>query len=49
VLGEVLRILTVTEGLGREHYPETLFDQSKAQSGSCRLAAPSTRPAPPPG
>ena len=35
MLGEVLRILTVTEGSGREHYPETLFDQSAAQSGSC--------------
>lgn len=35
MLGEVLRILTVSEGSGREHYRETLFDQSAAQSGSC--------------
>jgi molybdopterin/thiamine biosynthesis adenylyltransferase len=35
MLGEVMRILTVTDESGREHYPKTLFDQSEAQSGSC--------------
>lgn len=35
MLGEVLRILTVTEDLGRRHYPCTLFDQSEAEIGRC--------------
>ncbi len=35
MLGEVLRILTVTDESGRKHYPETLFEPSEAQSGSC--------------
>ncbi|MDB5385322.1 MAG: UBA/THIF-type binding protein [Planctomycetaceae bacterium] len=35
MLGEAMRILTVTDDNGREHYPTTLFDQSEAQSGSC--------------
>jgi sulfur carrier protein ThiS adenylyltransferase len=35
MLGEVLRVLAVTEALGREHYPTTLFAQSEAQAGRC--------------
>ena len=35
MLGEVLRILTVSDPVSRETYPQTLFDQSEAQSGSC--------------
>ena len=35
MLGEVLRILTVADGTGQEHYPTTLFAQSEAQVGSC--------------
>ena len=35
MLGEVMRILTVTDELNRAHYPTTLFEQSEAQSGSC--------------
>jgi len=35
MLGEVLRILTVTDEAGRQHYPTTLFQQSLAQAGSC--------------
>lgn len=35
MLGEVLRILTVTEDQGRRHYPCTLFDQSEAEAGRC--------------
>jgi molybdopterin-synthase adenylyltransferase len=35
MLGEVIRVLTVSDFHGREHYPTTLFAQSEAQSGSC--------------
>jgi sulfur carrier protein ThiS adenylyltransferase len=35
MLGEVIRVLTVAELEGREHYPKTLFAQADAQSGSC--------------
>ena len=35
MLGEVLRILTVTENQGRQHYPGTLFSQSEAEPGRC--------------
>ncbi len=35
MLGEVIRILTVADDQGREHYPTTLFDQSQAQPGRC--------------
>jgi sulfur carrier protein ThiS adenylyltransferase len=35
MLGEVMRILTVADDQGREHYPTTLFQQSEAQSGAC--------------
>jgi sulfur carrier protein ThiS adenylyltransferase len=35
MLGETIRVLTVTPGSGREHYSSTLFRQADAQSGSC--------------
>jgi sulfur carrier protein ThiS adenylyltransferase len=35
MLAEVLRVLTVAEAVGREHYPTTLFAQSEAQPGRC--------------
>ena len=35
MLGEVMRILTVAEQQGREHYPTTLFQQADAQTGAC--------------
>lgn len=35
MLGDVLRILTVADETGREHYPTTLFQQSEAQTGRC--------------
>jgi molybdopterin-synthase adenylyltransferase len=35
MLGESIRILTVADDHGREHYPTTLFAQSDAQVGSC--------------
>ena len=35
MLGEVLRVLTVANSVGREHYPTTLFAQSEAQPGRC--------------
>lgn len=35
MLGEVLRVLTATEDVGRHHYPSTLFDQSQAEPGRC--------------
>jgi molybdopterin/thiamine biosynthesis adenylyltransferase len=35
MLGEVMRVLTVADGKGRERYPETLFAASEAQNGSC--------------
>ena len=35
MLGEVLRILTVADELGRGHYPTTLFEPSEAQAGQC--------------
>lgn len=35
MLGEVLRVLTVAETVGRDHYPTTLFAQSEAQPGRC--------------
>jgi sulfur carrier protein ThiS adenylyltransferase len=33
--GEVIRMLSVAEFHGREHYPTTLFDPAEAQTGSC--------------
>jgi sulfur carrier protein ThiS adenylyltransferase len=33
--GEVLRVLTVTESLGRSHYPTTLFQPSESQPSRC--------------
>ena len=35
MLGETMRILSVTDECGRGHYPTTLFDQADAQVGSC--------------
>ncbi len=35
MLGEVMRILVVTERHGRDHYQTTLFAPSEAQAGSC--------------
>jgi sulfur carrier protein ThiS adenylyltransferase len=35
MLGEVMRILTVADEVGRSHYPTTLFRQSDAQTGRC--------------
>jgi hypothetical protein len=35
MLGEVIRVLTVTEQSGRDYYPTTLFAQAQAMSGAC--------------
>ena len=35
MLGEVLRVLAVTDEQSRSHYTTTLFRQSEAQAGSC--------------
>ena len=35
MLAEVMRILTVADDQGRDHYPTTLFQQAEAQSGAC--------------
>ena len=35
MLGEVMRVLTVTGNDGREYYPTTLFAQAEAMTGSC--------------
>jgi hypothetical protein len=35
MLGESIRVLSVTERSGREHYASTLFAQAQAQSGEC--------------
>ena len=35
MLGEVLRVLTVADNIGRDHYSSTLFAQSEAQPGRC--------------
>jgi molybdopterin-synthase adenylyltransferase len=35
MLGEVIRVLTVCDFYGREHYPRTLFSQAEAQVGAC--------------
>ncbi len=35
MLGETMRILTVADEQGQEHYPTTLFAQAEAQAGSC--------------
>lgn len=35
MLGEVIRILTVADEFGRDHYPTTLFAQAEAQAGRC--------------
>jgi sulfur carrier protein ThiS adenylyltransferase len=35
MLGEVIRVLAVTQSIGRAHYPTTLFAASEAQPGRC--------------
>jgi molybdopterin-synthase adenylyltransferase len=35
MLGEVIRVLTVTETHGGVHYPTTLFDAAEVQTGRC--------------
>jgi molybdopterin-synthase adenylyltransferase len=35
MLGEVLRVLAVTEETGHDHYPTTLFGRTEAQAGRC--------------
>ncbi len=35
MLGEVMRVLTVTDSSDRDHYATTLFDQTEAELGRC--------------
>lgn len=35
MLGEVIRLLTVTDTAGRDHYPTSLFTATEAQPGRC--------------
>ena len=35
MLGEVIRVLAVADGVGREHYPTALFPQAEAEAGRC--------------
>ena len=35
MLAEVMRVLTVADDQGRDHYPTTLFQQVEAQAGAC--------------
>ena len=35
MLAEVIRVLAVADGIGREHYPTTLFAQAQAEPGRC--------------
>lgn len=35
MLGEVIRVLAVADGLGRARYADTLFPQADAQRGTC--------------
>ena len=35
MLGEIIRVLAVAEGVGRDHYVTTLFPQAEAQVGRC--------------
>ena len=35
MLGEVLRVLSVSDPASREYYPKTLFAQTEAQAGRC--------------
>ena len=35
MLGEIIRVLAVAEGAGRDHYATTLFPQAEAQVGRC--------------
>ncbi|MCE9552566.1 MAG: ThiF family adenylyltransferase [Planctomycetes bacterium] len=35
MLGEIIRVLTVAQQNGRQHYPTTLFPQAEADTGRC--------------
>ncbi|HEX6986766.1 MAG TPA: ThiF family adenylyltransferase [Planctomycetaceae bacterium] len=35
MLGETIRVLAAAGGVGREHYPSTLFAQAEAEPGRC--------------
>jgi len=35
MLAEIIRVLTVAEDQGRQHYPQTLFASREAQTGRC--------------
>ena len=35
MLGETIRVISVSEDTGRSSYPTTLFRQSEAQTGAC--------------
>ena len=35
MLGEIIRVLSVADSVGRDHYPTTLFAQAEAQPGRC--------------
>lgn len=35
MLGEVIRVLVVADGFGRDYFPTTFFPQSEAQPGRC--------------
>lgn len=35
MLAEVIRIVTASDETGKDHYPQTLFQQAEAQQGSC--------------
>ncbi len=35
MLAEVIRVLTASADMGRDHYPTTLFPQAEAQTGAC--------------
>lgn len=35
MLGEVIRVLAIGNETGRDHYPNTLFEQAAAQTGRC--------------
>jgi len=39
MLAEVIRVLAVADGTGRDHYPTTLFAQAEAQAGRCTARA----------
>lgn len=39
MLGETIRVLTVADHVGHDHYPSTLFAQPEAQPGRCTARA----------